>query len=612
MTPHKNDCLTDKELHEFRCGFSIDVATERIASHLGTCEDCEFRLESISSRDDPIVAIIRAPDPFEPWRGEFPQGRESRDAPPFQDSESQKASLDSTRPYNRAEIPVGRAGKSRESESGLPDKIGNYLVLDRLGRGGFGNVYLARDGQNDRLVAIKVPILHSESAVEQFLKEARTAIQLEHPAIVKVFDWGREDDGTCYVVMEYINGQSLRDLMRSGVSHARTASVIKQIATALHHAHSHNIYHRDVKPANILIGENGKPYLTDFGLAIREDERWKYTGGAAGTLPYMSREQVRGETEFVDGRSDIWSLGVVFYEMLTGERPFSGNTEAQLFLEIEGRDPRPPRVISQSIPVRLEKACLKCLEKNISDRYGSARELAAELSVNRGRRAAIGLGVLTLASCCIAFARSMYLGDPGVPMFDREPEAVVRNITNPDNVWIPAPNEGRFEVRSLADVSIAVFGATDQRELVLQTDLNIDGWRGYSGLMWGLHDTRPGKPNTEARCYAAVIGRSEATHPITVEIHRFDLVVIVGQSYIVGANGPLATSRIPEPSSPYVTLRCRLRDQGTISVTIDDVEIEFDRSFSIDLPRSGETGYGVTSVGQRAIFENGRVKFVLK
>jgi serine/threonine-protein kinase len=266
--------------------------------------------------------------------------------------------------------------------------LGRYEILGELGQGAMGIVYKARDPLIDRVVAIKTINLglaldEKEEYEGRFYQEAKAAGRLNHPNIVTIYDVGRSGD-VAYIAMEFLEGRELRDILNDhqALPVEQVLDITAQVALGLAYAHEHEIVHRDVKPSNIMVVRDGHVKITDFGIARMASSAVRtQTGMVLGSPKYMSPEQVMGRT--TDQRSDIFSLGVMLYEMLTSQAPFTGENVNAIMYQTLNTVPPPPSTLNPDVPDMLNFIVAKALAKNLDDRYQNARELAADLRACR-------------------------------------------------------------------------------------------------------------------------------------------------------------------------------------------------------------------------------------
>src|SRR5881392_3679234 len=274
--------------------------------------------------------------------------------------------------------------KTTTHVAGMLGELGDYELLEEVGRGGQGVVFRARQKSLNRTVAIKVISLGQwarKAHVKRFRLEAEAAARLEHPGIVPIHEGG-ERDGSCYFSMKFIEGGQLDNApRRQPMPIRRAVELIVKVARTVHYAHEHRILHRDIKPGNILLDEKGEPHLTDFGLArlVEADSTVTGTLEVLGTPSYMAPEQAAGNNAAVSSNTDVYGLGAVLYQLLTGQSPFAGGTTYETIRLLLDSEPRPPRLLNPKIDRDLSTICLKCLEKDPKRRYPSALALAEDL-----------------------------------------------------------------------------------------------------------------------------------------------------------------------------------------------------------------------------------------
>src|SRR5437773_3473033 len=281
---------------------------------------------------------------------------------------------------------VARQQHATRSErlAAILGELGDYELLEEVGRGGQGVVFRARQKSLNRTVALKVISLAqwaSKARVKRFRRETEAAASLDHPSIVPIHEVG-ERDGSCYFSMQFIEGGQLDEVVRrTPMSMRQAAELVAKVARTVHFAHEHGILHRDIKPGNILLDKNDEPHLTDFGLARLLDTESSVTRAidVLGTPSYMAPEQAAGEHAKISKATDVYGLGAVFYELLTGHPPFSGGTSYQTIRLLLDTEPRQLRLLNPKIDRDLSTICLKCLEKDPKRRYPSALGLAEDL-----------------------------------------------------------------------------------------------------------------------------------------------------------------------------------------------------------------------------------------
>jgi serine/threonine protein kinase len=418
-----------------------------------------------------------------------------------------------------------------------------FEIHAKLGESGMGVVYKARDLRLNQFRAIKFirAAIADEPARERFSREAKAAARLDHPGVVRIHAMG-EHDGELFICMEYLQGGNLHARLRQGLLDVRAAAdLLRRLALAVQHAHDHKVLHRDLKPANVLLSADGAPKVADFGLAklLDEDDGLTRIGDVMGTPSYMAPEQAEGRHDVAE-RADVWALGAILYECLSGRPPFRGESRSETMELVKKQPPVPPRRLRAEVPAELEAICLKCLEKRPEHRYAAASELAEHLQAwldgkpvrirsQRSRRPLVATFALLLLAAVAAGAffllprlpdkpDASLVGvpndrDPGsqvsrppvgppqpdvwIPLLDRKPDILCWPIPGTTSLW-KHKADSRELTAYCEELGLLALGETTASRYQLAISLRQTPWDGNIGLFFGYRTEGSGDEQTRS------------------------------------------------------------------------------------------------------------------